>query len=488
MSSVRVGSFSAVLLAAALAACAGAPGPAKPSLPAQPPPGPVIATGGPGRPDHVVLVSVAGLTPDRYLPGPGQPSMPTLTAAARRGVAAEWVETVSPASPAPVDTALLTGTTPAVDGIAADHPIGDHGVRMDRGRHASELLVSTLWERVGRAGYPVGSLDWPVTLGAAIPLLLPATPPGAEGEGWIQLLTGAASPSILEEATSADPRAALPGPQRDAFLVSAACKLLRAPKSPRLLLLRLRGAERVSEIQGPWRAAVDQAFGGVDAQIARLTACVSQAGLIRDTAFVVVGDRAIQPVHSALRPNAALAGGGLIDLGIEGRIDHWDALARSNGRSAFVYARTEKAALRARGLLAKEAKRTHAFRVVSAQEMIDLGADKDAWFGLEAKPGFSFVDDALGPAVSAAAVRGAGGALTPAAAGSPGFVAWGRGWREPLRVPQMRQIDVAPTLALLLDVSLPDATGEPMPGLLRLSIPKQVPGGAPPSPGSPGAP
>jgi hypothetical protein len=247
-------------------------------------------------------------------------------------------------------------------------------------------------------------------------------------------------------------------------------------------MMRLSGAGPVSESLGPWRDAVDQAFTAVDGQIARLTGCVAQAGRIQQTAFVVVGDRAIQPVHSALRPNVALVRADLIGLGVEGRIDHWDALARSNGRSAFVYARSEKAALEARDALSDEAKRTGAFRVVSAQEMIDLGADKDAWFGLEAKPGFVFLDDAIGSAVSAAPMRGASGALSPASAGSPGLVAWGQGWREALRVPEMRQIDVAPTLARMLDVSLPDATGHAMPGLLRLETEKPGSGTAPPAP------
>ena len=48
-----------------------------------------------------------------------------------------------------------------------------------------------------------------------------------------------------------------------------------------------------------------------------------------------------------------------------------------------------------------------------------------------------------------------------------GFVAWGPGFRGPLRVPRMREIDVGPTLARLLGVELAGAEGAAMVGLLR---------------------
>ena len=54
------------------------------------------------RPASLVLVSVAGLTPDRYLPDAGRapqmPQMPQLAAMAEAGVAAEAVRSVAPAS------------------------------------------------------------------------------------------------------------------------------------------------------------------------------------------------------------------------------------------------------------------------------------------------------------------------------------------------------------------------------------------------------
>ncbi|MDX1648703.1 MAG: hypothetical protein R3263_02505, partial [Myxococcota bacterium] len=78
-----------VLLGALLAcACASAPEGAPPA--AVPPgaaggPGAPPLASAPGRPALTLLVTVAGLTPDRYLDA--EPAMPLLAALAREGVA-----------------------------------------------------------------------------------------------------------------------------------------------------------------------------------------------------------------------------------------------------------------------------------------------------------------------------------------------------------------------------------------------------------------
>jgi hypothetical protein len=49
-----------------------------------------------------------------------------------------------------------------------------------------------------------------------------------------------------------------------------------------------------------------------------------------------------------------------------------------------------------------------------------------------------------------------------------GFVAWGRGLRRQVRIPRMRQTDVAPTAARLLGVELGEVSGRPLLGALDL--------------------
>jgi hypothetical protein len=106
--------------------------------------------------------------------------------------------------------------------------------------------------------------------------------------------------------------------------------------------------------------------------------------------------------------------------------------------------------------------------VVSADEMIQRGADPQAWFGLEAEPGFAFEDDRLGAPLAPARSRAAGGYLRESPDQRTGFVAFGRGVRRGLDVPRMSQLDVAPTLATLLGVPLEPTAGRALVGLLRV--------------------
>lgn len=443
--------------------------------------GPALPEAPSGPPAMVLLVSVAGLTPDRYL-GASAEGMPALRTLAAAGVAAEAVETVAPASSYPAHATLLTGRRPAAHGIVADRLIGERGVRLEGYWHASRLRAATLWQVAVEVEVPVASLGWPTTVGAAIPLLIPDAVPTRRGETWLQAIADSATPSLVERARvygGAKPEADVPGPLRDEVLGDVACDLLRAPAPPRLLLLHLSQTAPALALHGPDSAEAAAAFARVDDEIEALVGCLRRAGRLPAAALVVVGDHGTAPIHTFVAPNAVLARAGLIE-GDALRIERWNALSRSNGGSAFVYARNERAAVSARLALDAESRESGAFRIVSADEMLQAAADPDAWFGIEAEPGYAFEDRHSGPFERAAAWRGIGGYLPDYAAMNAGFVAWGRGVRREVRVPLMRQTDVAPTLARMLGVELPDTHGRVLIGALAFEGETSV--SAPPAP------
>lgn len=465
---VRRGLLRVAALAAAAAACAGPEPPDRAGAGPQAFSPPLLA-GASTRPAHVLVVSVAGLTPERH--AGESPAMPTLAALARAGVAAESVESVAPAASYPAHASLVTGQRPAVHGITADRRLGSRGVRSARFWHASHLRAATLWQVTADGKRQVAALGWPSTVGAAIPLLIPDIVPSRRGETWLGVLADSATPSLLARAEAAGggaPAADRPGPVRDAILTEIACEILDAPAPPALLLLHLSQTEAALREFGSHAAETRAAFGRADGRIARLAACLTDGARIGASAIVVCGDHGWVDIHTELSPNALLAREGLLvpaDGGSDG-VASWSAIARSNGGSAFVYAQSEWDAVRARGVLAAAASRTRAFRVVAARALLDLGADPDAWFGLEAEPGFAFGDSARAELLRPAAIRGAGGYLPTRAAMNAGFVAWGRGLRSGIRVPRMRLTDIAPTVASLLGIELGDTDGRALVGAL----------------------
>jgi len=434
---------------------------------------PPRVAGGPGQPASVIVVSVAGLGPAPYAPsGTRAPLMPTLAELARTGASATSVVTVAPASRYPAHATLVTGERPAGHGIVADQLIGDRGVRSTRYWHASHLRATTVWQLAKDAGLRVAALSWPTTVGAEIDQLIPDLAPTARGETWLSVIASGSTPALLEQARQAGAGADAAnqeGATRDAVLVTLACEVVAQPEPPNLLLLHLSQTAPALARYGPDAPQTRTAFRGVDADIDRLLRCVARAGRLPETALVVVGDRGTMPVHTEVFPNAALAAAGLqVPDAATGGIRSWSALVRSNGGSAFVYARSETDALLARRALTEAAQETRAFRIVSAGDMLERAADPEAWFGIEAEPGYTIGNGSAPPLVRASARRGVGGYLTPSKASDAGFVAWGRGVRSEVRIQLMRQTDVGPTVARLLGLELDARDGRPVVGILAL--------------------
>jgi hypothetical protein len=451
-------------------ACAGQQPGATVRAPAAAPPAPAPT---PPAPARVLLISIAGLTPEHYLGRPGErPLMPRLAELAARGAAARHVEPVAPAADLPALASLASGLVPSHHGVTSDALVTDQGVVPRSLAPSSPPRGPTLWAAAHDAGLRSAILGWPGATTSKAEVRFPEVVAPGAGPPAADFLAQGLPPALLEVARrlgAETAEARVPSAKRDAVLVGLACELAASSEPPALLLLALGQTEPPLLAQGPGSPAADAAFRSADESLGRLLDCFEHAGKLTDAAVVVVGDHGWLPVHTALAPNSALADAGLLTLIAPGTplLQRWSALARSNGGSAFVYARKEQDAVLARRALAEAAARAGAFHIVSAEEMLRLGADREAWFGLEADPGYVFVNDPNGPLARTAPERGAGGYLPDEPAMAPGFVAAGAGLRQGLVVPTLRQIDVAPTVARLLGLRLEGTDGRVVVGLLR---------------------
>ena len=459
------------------------------------------APGG-GPPRRVVLISVAGLEADAFLNAWGHVAsdgdvvrMPELARLARDGAVAPRVAPPTPGAIYPSHATLATGRLPRKHGVVADRVLDESGKRSLPFWDNRLLEGSALWDAaIGRG---VLSLLWPTTNGARIELLVPDGDPPDPATGWLEFIKGRASPMLggfLEEIAEQalgergdeveggrDPRTWPTAVEKDAAMIELACRVVASERDPGLWLIRLHQTARFARAAGAWSAEVDAAFGRVDAGLGRLLGCLEAAGQLEDTALFVTGDVAFQPVHTRVDPNVALVAAGLVgrDPRSSTGVRSWLALSRSNGRSAYVYARDAENALLARDLLEREAEETRAFDVVAAAELATAGADPQAWFGLAARPGFVIGNGLSLPPVRPAEVRGSEGAfpfLEPSTS-RVALVAWGRGIRMRVHIPELELVDVAPTIASLLGLRLDDdLDGEPVIGLLRAAVPPPPPG------------
>lgn len=495
---------------AVVAGLAGCATPAQKRLAAgEPTPGRIAALRLAGPPARVLLISVAGLEASDYLAADGfvpasgsDARMPRLAELAAEGVIGESARPPSPGSAYASIASLVTGRAPVRHGVVADVRLEKEGTKAVPFWDRRMLEGEALWDAaIGRG---VMALGWPTTIGARIELLLPEAARTDRKQSWLDFMRGLTSPVLmrdLEEIASdsikASKRDAASWPladEKDAALTELACGVALSDRDPGLWLVRFTQTETSLRRAGRRSREHAAALRNVDAEIGSLIDCLDTAGRLETTALFVVGDVAYRSVHTRVDPNVSLVAKGLIgrDPRSSSGVRSWLAIVRSHGRSAYVYAKDASGAVEARKVLEREALRTRGFRIVPATELAEAGVDPQAWFGLEASPGFEIGNGLTRPTLRPANNRASPGALwyvdDPANAvgaaasrglrGEPvGFVAWGRGIRARVRVPELDIVDVAPTIAALLGLRLEGAIdGTALFGILRAKIPPPPPG------------
>ncbi len=445
---------------------------------------PSLPDADPGRaPARVVLISGAGLQPAHYgvqegvrqgTPARQDVLMPRLAQLAQRGAYAEAVEAVLPAAPYPVHATLVTGLRPKRHRVLGDELLGPQGAHARGIASEGRIRGIPLWRAAQAAGHSVTALNWLSTRGADVALLLPdmGVPRSDPDQRWFEELRDEATPWVFERMRRLDetlPEIRWPTTAvRDSLVERLACEIASQPAPPALWLLSFEQSGTAIARDGPGSEGARAGLARVDAAIGRLLDCFDDAGVRDSTAWFVVGDRSLFPLHTVVYPNVALERVGLITPSSmrSSGIARWQTYVRSYGGAAVVYAEDEADALLARRALEEQADRTRAFRIVSARELELLHADPDAWFGLQGTAGYGIGKSARGPLIQATERRGLGGYLPSQPGSAVGLVAWGAGVRPGVRVPRMSQIDVAPTVADLLGFELPGADGRPLVGIL----------------------
>jgi predicted AlkP superfamily pyrophosphatase or phosphodiesterase len=402
-------------------------------------------------PEHVVIVSVDGLRPDFYL---GDFDAPSLREMVVGGAHALAVESVFPSSTYPAHATIVTGVLPAKHGIHANTLWTEQGSSRDWHWHAKALKARTLWQAARDKGLKVAISYWPTTVGARADLVL--------GEIWDpenketgKRLAAAATPGLMTELLFAvgipQDKIAVDRTAVDDFVSRAAAHLFRKHK-PNLQLVHLLNVDEVQHKMGPEAPEVAEAVRGQDENIARIRKAIRESGVGDRTALIVVGDHGFTSITRNVGPNNLLRDAGLLrEEG--GKVTSWRALTRSSGGSCSVYVKDPADLARVRDVLlaGSSVAGEPQYRVLERAELDRLGYNPDAAFALDPAEGVAFTER-LGP--SSPSVKGNHGQLPTRPGLETGFVAEGAGIRRGARVDRMRLVDVAPTVAAMLDLDL----------------------------------
>jgi predicted AlkP superfamily pyrophosphatase or phosphodiesterase len=427
---------------------------------------------------HVVLVTIDGF-PASLWHDPALP-IPTLRKLAAEGASADAMTVSNPSITWPCHTSLITGVTPQKHGVLFNgllvRQAGGKPPKIEPWVDKSKLvLVPTLYDVAHAAGLTTAESDW-----------VAVTRPGTIQ--WSFAEVPQVDAPVVQEMIAAGIITAqqIAGMQpggsrnktvwRDDLWTKGAIFMFQRYK-PNLLLYHTLNTDSSHHRYGPGTDPSYTALAFADRLLGDLVRAVDESGLRSKTTFVITTDHGFKKVTNFSYPNVVLKKAGLLQTAGP-TATHCDAYAMTQGGIAFVYvldpARKAELLPRLKQLFSSA---EGVERVIDASEAHSLGMPTPAenqGMGeliLYPKAGYSFTANLAGDATSGPSINygGSHGYFNGDRELDGIFIASGNGIKKGARLERVRNLDVAPTIARLLDVSLPQVDGRVLEEILAPS-------------------
>ncbi|MGA7710830.1 MAG: ectonucleotide pyrophosphatase/phosphodiesterase [Rhizomicrobium sp.] len=418
----------------------------------------------------VLLISVDGLRPADVLDADSRGiKVPTLGKLVAEGLYATGVRNALPTVTYPNHTTLITGVWPSRHGIANNQTFDPLQQNLAGWYwYGRDIKVRTLWDAVHDAGGTVASLSWPVSVGADsidydVPEYWRANLP--EDLKLVRALSTKGLIDALEKSTGlsladADGDTVKADDGRAQFTAA-----IIEVKHPTFITLHLRALDEIEHVYGPGSPQANATLEQLDASVGRLIAAARKAE--PDLVVAIVSDHGFAPVAHDVNIIGPFVEAGLITLDpTTHKPTVWQAGLWGGASVAVVLAHPNDVATKAKvaALLAKltgdpELGIDH---VADASEIARIGGTKLASFWIDFKPGYEMGQNPSAPPLSPSSMRGTHGYFPSHPEMRATFILAGPSIPAKGSLGEVDMRDIAPTLAKVLQVNLPDADGHPV--------------------------
>ena len=424
----------------------------------------------------VVLISIDGF-PASLWRRADSPT-PNLKKLAAAGAQADAMTVANPSLTWPNHTTLITGVSPRrhrvlFNGLLIRKGAGEAPAIDPRATKEQLVHAPTVYDLAHGAGLRTAESNWVAVGGATtIDWRFPEFPKAEDPVVAEMMKAGRLTPAELKGMEWGQPTNL---PWHDGIWMRGARYILETHR-PNLLLYHILTTDSTHHNYGPGNVASFAALAFADRLVGELVQSVEASGRMGETTFVITTDHGFKKVDRFAYPNVTLKKAGLLHAAGP-RIAAADVCVRGGGGVAMVYitdpARRDELGPKVRELLAANEGVAEvlpgsdgpALGMPSPDEFEGMGD-----FILYPKEGYAFRDtvtgeDETGPAINYGGTHGAK-ASDPDLDGI--FVAFGKGIQPGTTIPRIRNVDVAPTVARLLGVTMPDVDGRVIEEILAL--------------------
>ncbi len=431
----------------------------------------LTALAGSAAANPVLMISIDGLRPgdviDAQKRGAKVPNLRTFMA---EGAYATGVRNVLPTVTYPDHTTLVTGVWPAQHGITSNTVFDPLQTNMGGWYwYASDIRVPTLWDAVHATHGTVASISWPVSVGAAsIDYNIP--------EYWrahnaddVKLITALSTPNLLADLSHSTGIAPAEifgeNPENDAAMAAYAGALIAA-KHPQFMTLHVSSLDHYEHLYGPGSKEAYDTLEKIDAAIGKLILDARKAE--PDIVIAVVSDHGFAAIEHDVNLVSAFVAEGLVIYDADKRkVAAWQAMPwNAGGSTAIMLARPGDAALKAKvsALLKRLASdpANGIAQVIDRGGIAAMGGGPEPSFWVDYKLGYEGGSNFAGPLVAPGSLKGMHGFFPAHPEMRATFMIAGPGLKKKGSLGEIDMRDIAPTLAKILGVSLPSATGKPL--------------------------
>jgi predicted AlkP superfamily pyrophosphatase or phosphodiesterase len=417
---------------------------------------------------HIILISLDGF-PAWLWRDPSLPA-PNLRKLAAEGTAADAMTVSNPSITWINHTTLVTGVNPRRHGVLYNGLLVRQGTnkppKIEQWVDKTELVhVPTLYDLGHAAGLTSAEVDWvAITRAKTVDWSFPELPnPGGPTEKELEQ-AGIITP--LQCAWFGGSGQGKNIVWRDTTWTNAAIYLLKTHR-PNLLMMHLLNTDAVHHMNGPGSFASFTALAYADRLVGDVVQAVKDAGLQDSTTIFVTTDHGFKKVQKVIFPNVVLKKASHLKA-LTTSITQCDVAAMAEGGLAFVYVTDPaKRAELLPGLKELFAKTEGVGQVLDGNDGPNLGMPTPAenqGMGdliLFAKNGYAFKDGVagendVGPSENYVGTHGYIN-TDPELDGI--FISAGAGIRKGVVIPRIANLDVAPTIAKLLGLTIDHPEG-----------------------------
>jgi predicted AlkP superfamily pyrophosphatase or phosphodiesterase len=384
---------------------------------------------------------------------------PNLNEFAQGGALADGLIGVYPTVTYPSHTTLVTGVSPNQHGILCNVMFDpEHEFDGAWYWYAQQIKRPTLYTIAKEKGLTTGAVSWPVTVDAHIDYNFPEYREPDTQEGLL-LYGGLCTQGLLAAYEKAN--APLQVNHVDDEVRAAMARYLITTYKPDLLFVHLIDMDHQQHVHGPDSPEAFKTLENIDRLIGTIREAVKTSEPGDEVDYVIVSDHGFRPTEKQLNPNAVLT-----SLGLEGTKDapeKWRISAFDSGASFGLVAHDPndaeaiKTATEAFKQLAAQ-DRWGIEKFYTAAETHALGGYSNSFASVSMQSGFLVGAASSGPWLTDTKTRGMHGYAPGPKELDASFLAFGPGIPH-RHLPRAKLVDVAPTVAHILNLPMPDVEG-----------------------------